>query len=296
MVNTVKGIDLLITGHQHRTINTRINGVQVMQCAMSAQEMMVVTLNPQTLDFTSEIISSSAYPSDPYFLEPFLETEANVQTYLDQTLGEIDQDLIVKDGIDARIHKHPIVSFTNQIQFFAAKGQAQLASAALFNQPLGFHTTITLREIVSNYIYPNTLVIKRISGKNLKMYLEQNADFFEYDGKAIRVNPRFLEPKLQLYNYDMVDGIDYEIDLQQPLGYRIVCLTYEGKTIQDDEMFTIILNNYRANGGGNFDMIAKAETVKDIQSDMVEIIEAFFRENPFVHVEHHDNIRIVQAD
>src|SRR5690606_22310280 len=54
------------------------------------------------------------------------------------------------------------------------------------------------------------------------------------------------------YNFDQIDGVEYQIDITKPLGERIVNLTYQGEPVRPDQEFLIVTNNYRADGGGNF--------------------------------------------
>lgn len=54
------------------------------------------------------------------------------------------------------------------------------------------------------------------------------------------------------YNYDMVQGVDYTIDLNQPVGHRITKLQYQGKDVKDTDTFTMAINDYRMNGGSGY--------------------------------------------
>lgn len=295
MIQEIPGIDVLITGHQHRSINTFINNTLVMQCAMSAAQMMHVTIDTATGSIQGELLDLSQYPIDEAFLAPYQPIEDQVQSFLDKPLGTLASgDLLITDQLEARVNKHPLVSFTNQMQWFAAP-EADLSASALFNLPVGFHEHVTLRDIVSNYIYPNTFVVKEISGKTLKDYLEKNARFFALDNAGnIIINPEYIEPKLQLYNYDMVDGIDYEIIVSHPEGSRISNLSFKQRPVKDEDVFTIVMNNYRGSGGGDFSMIESSRTIREIQESMVDLIEKYFQIHPLVEIHHEANIKVVK--
>ena len=81
---------------------------------------------------------------------------------------------------------------------------------------------------MSTYVYPNTLVVKQISGDKLKAYLEKCAEYFIVDKGVIKVNPEYDSPKAQHFNYDMVDGISYTLKISNPIGQRVTALDYQG--------------------------------------------------------------------
>ncbi|MGY2574948.1 2',3'-cyclic-nucleotide 2'-phosphodiesterase [Vibrio sp. C8] len=118
---------------------------------------------------------------------------------------------------------------------------------------------LTFRNAADLYLYPNTLVTLKVSGKEVKEWLECSAGQF----KQIDVNSS--EPQSLLdwdgfrtYNFDVIDGVNYQIDITKPAKYdgdckvinpdsqRIVNLTYKGKPIDTAQTFLIATNNYRA--------------------------------------------------
>ena len=90
----------------------------------------------------------------------------------------------------------------------------------------------------------------------------------------------------------MLDGIEYEAKISNPLGSRIVSLTRNGKEINDEDEFNIVLNNYRASGGGNFFMMKEAPTVKEISSTMVDILANYIIKNKTIDFDEVHNIKI----
>ena len=123
---------------------------------------------------------------------------------------------------------------------------------------------------------------------------EKCAHYFEVEHGEITVNKEYVYPKIQHFNYDMIDGIDYALKISNPLGSRCTSCTYNGKEIEDDDTFTIAMNNYRAVGGGDFDMVARCETVLDTNRDMVEILAEYIQSRSPVTVDHKENIRITK--
>lgn len=290
----IKGLDLLLTGHQHRSLSEVVHGVPITQCAFKGQEFATASIDLDSREIHTELHQTSDYAIDTDLLKPFDTLQETVQEWLDQPVGSLqDGPLHIDDEFDARVHKHPLVSLINQVQLDRA--QAQLSSVALFNGTKGFNQTITMRDLVSTYLYPNTLVVKKISGKNLREMLEFTAHYFTLDSDGeIIASPEYVSPKPQHYNYDMVDGIDYTIDVSKPRGSRITSLTYQGQAVKDEDSFKLVTNNYRAMGGGNYTMVSESETLEEIQEEMIDTIMEYLVKYSPVVVNHSDNITVTK--
>ncbi len=291
-LSQIPGIDLLITGHQHRSLNTQINGIAVMQCSLNATEYMEAEIDIEAKTCQTNLISMSKYEFDQNIESIIKPFDDQTQFWLDQKLGRIEgYDLIIKDPFDARVHKHPYVSFINFIQKEVT--HADICGTALFNQALGLGTEISYRDLVNNYVYPNSLIVKEMDGKTLRLYLEQCAEYFIVKDNQLAVNPMYDEPKPQHFNYDMLDGIDYTFKISNPIGQRLSSLTFNGKEVNDTDVFSVAMNNYRASGGGNFHMIPPCKTIMEIQRDMTDILAEYIMNKKIVTITHHDNIKVI---
>lgn len=121
---------------------------------------------------------------------------------------------------------------------------------------------LTFRNAADLYLYPNTLVVVKASGKEVKEWLECAA------GQFNRIDPTSSKPQslinwdgFRTYNFDVIDGVSYQIDVTQPARYdgecqsvdpkaeRIKNLTFKGKPVDPNAMFLVATNNYRAYGG-----------------------------------------------
>ena len=292
MCHEIDGIDVLICGHQHRSYTAFCNGVATLQPLENGKELGVVYWDLDSKEMKVELLKADQDP-DESLLHLINEEEQRTQKWLDQPLGRLKEgDLLVHDPTDARIHKHPVISFINQVQFSLAD-QAVLSSQALFNESVGFNSSITMRDLVATYVYSNTLKALRMNGRILKEYLEKSAEYFDAEDGKVIVNRAFYDPKPLHFNYEMVDGLDYTIKASNPIGSRIIEMIYQGKPVKEEDEFVMVLSSYRAGGGGEFDMVKECEVVQDIQKDMVDALAEYILEHPILEVDHRDNIKVI---
>ncbi len=289
----IDGLDVLLTGHQHRSLITTINDVIVTQSGFKASEFVVVDIDLETHDIQATQMRAGDYEPDREVLAHLQALEAETQVWLDQPVGTIkDHDLLVHDEFQARLHKHPLISFLNHVQMDATG--ADLSCVALFNGALGFNQSITMRDLVSTYVYPNTLVVKAMTGAQLKAMMEHAAQYFDVDDQGrIKVTDRFAFPKPQHYNYDMFDGVTYTIKVSNPIGSRILDLKHKQQPVLDTDILSVVMSNYRAMGGGDYHMVLEAKTLFSGQAEMTQILADYFHKHSPVVVKHQENIRVI---
>ncbi|MFC6643198.1 MULTISPECIES: bifunctional 2',3'-cyclic-nucleotide 2'-phosphodiesterase/3'-nucleotidase [Sulfitobacter] len=130
---------------------------------------------------------------------------------------------------------------------------------------------VAIKNVADLYLYPNTARAVRVTGAQVKDWLERSAGMFNQitPGEA---NQPLLNPEFPSYNFDVIDGVSYQIDLSQPSKFgpkgtvadseanRIVNLEFEGQPLDPNAEFIIATNNYRASGGGAFPG-AKGDTI-----------------------------------
>ena len=298
LLHEVDGIDALITGHQHREIATKVNGVLVIQPGFRGAFLGEITLtieekdgNLTVVDSQARIHSTENVPTDNDIIEKIADLSDEVEIWLDQTLGEVTGDMTIKDPNAARLVEHPYVEFINKVQMDASGADISLTS--LFNNDgRGFGSMITMRDVLTNYIYPNTLAVLEISGKDLRMALEQTATYFIIENGEVVFNPKYIEPKPQYYNYDMYEGVEYVIDLTKAMGERVTSLMYQGEAVADTDTLQVVMNQYRGVGGGNYQMFTADKIIKEIPVDMTELISDYLRKHPKISAETNNNFRI----
>ncbi len=122
---------------------------------------------------------------------------------------------------------------------------------------------VAIKNVADLYLYPNTVRAVAISGAAVKEWLERSAGIFLQVEPGATDQP-LINPDFPSYNFDVIDGVTYEIDLRQPSKYdtggevlnpeasRIVNLRFNGAALDPAARFVVATNNYRASGGGSF--------------------------------------------
>lgn len=196
----------------------------------------------------------------------------------------------------ARVQDDPTIQIVNNAQTwfakdFIAKNLPEykdvpvLSAAAPFKSGRGGasdYTSIATGELSIKsandlYLFPNTLKAVELTGAQVKEWLEMSAGQFKQIDPAAVTAQELVDNSFPGYNYDVIDGVTYQVDVTKPAKYksngdllnadasRIVNLEYNGQPIKEDQKFIIVTNNYRASGGGNFPGLkgGKAKVVID---------------------------------
>ena len=279
--------DVLLTGHQHMALpSAHIR--KTWTCQPPDKARSYIRMNATVRDDGSVIAESALLPAggrtEPgmaAFLSKMHETVAH---WLDLPVGSLNTALRPKGHLFMAVHGSLIANFFNQVQL-AASG-ADLSATCLGNEVRGFDRSVSIRDIVATYIYPNTLTTIRVNREILRRALERSAEYFDLDGKGnLRVSDSFLHPKEEHYNFDYISGVKVDIDISRPRGQRVLSIRRNGKELPPDTSLTLCLNNYRAAGSGGYEFYTECEVVNDTPVEVVELIMDFITKHRNITVD-----------
>jgi len=122
---------------------------------------------------------------------------------------------------------------------------------------------LAIKHIADVYLYPNTVRAVRVTGAELRGWLERSACVFRQVLPGVQ-DQQLIDPAFPSYNFDVIEGVTYRIDISQPARFdargrvanpaasRVLDLCYRGRPVTDDMEFVVATNNFRAGGGGHF--------------------------------------------
>jgi 2',3'-cyclic-nucleotide 2'-phosphodiesterase (5'-nucleotidase family) len=256
IANAVPNVDVILAGHSHSTVNTLVNGVVIVEPGSSGALVSDVTLNlsgsgsdwaVSTKSATNA--SMSAVPEDPGYLAVMKPYHDGTRTYINTPIG-VATGAFPGPPI-ARLKDGPTADLINLVQTEAAAAAGypvDASCAALFsNNALLPAGPLTPKNIYQLYNYDDTFFVIEASGQTVKDVLEWTAGYF-YPYTFSPSGPRTGNNRMAVYDYVMLSGIEYTIDITKPLGQRITKLMLNGQPLGMDQKTRVATDNYVSAG------------------------------------------------
>ncbi|MCI8714803.1 MAG: bifunctional metallophosphatase/5'-nucleotidase [Oscillospiraceae bacterium] len=298
-------VDVLQVAHTHSTVNEKVGEVPVAGVRSSGVEIARFDL---TLDKDKNIVDTAVEIVSMEDVEPSEEIRKieTVAAAHEEAVKFINEDVLGSttakfqpeneiDGIaQGWIEDTAVMDLINTVQL--EKSGADVSAAALFKYgsdlPEG---DIKYNNIFDIYKYDNTLYRVKLTGAELKEYMEWSAGYYN-TWKEGDINISF-DPEFRDYKYDMFAGVDYEIDISKPVGERITNLKFRGEDLADDQELTLAVNNYRFSSTVK-GMLAAGDEAKEWESSesIRDMLKAYFEENSPVEPKVDNNWKIVGID
>jgi 2',3'-cyclic-nucleotide 2'-phosphodiesterase/3'-nucleotidase len=294
----VSGIDAIVFGHTHQQLaSLQLGDVLLMQpknWGISLGRMDFVLQPKETSGW--KIVSKSSRlipvtretPADPKILEIGRPYHELAERYLSTAVAEAPVSL---DSRLARVEDTALIDAIQQVQLFYSKADVSFASS--FNSRVSVpQGPVTIRQIAALYVYENQLYVIQGTGKMVRAALENSARYYNTCATDCTHGP-LINPQVIGYNYDMAQGVDYEIDLKQPVGQRIRNLRWHGEPLDDNQPLRIAVNNYRAGGSAGYSMFRDAAIVWRSPDEIRDLVIQYYSEHKTLPAHPDNNWRVV---
>ncbi|KAB2475949.1 bifunctional 2',3'-cyclic-nucleotide 2'-phosphodiesterase/3'-nucleotidase [Bacillus cereus] len=238
----------------------------------------------KTIEYVNTPVGETKAPINSYF--SLVQDDPSVQIVTNAQKWYVEQEL--KKPEYEKIKDIPVLSAGAPFKAGGRNGAAYYTDI-----PAG---TLAIKNVADLYVYPNTLYAVKVNGAQVKEWLEMSAgQFNQIDPKPKeKIEQQLVNTGYPTYNFDIIDGLKYEIDVTQPPKYdkdgkvvnantnRIVNMTYEGKLVADDQEFIVATNNYRGSSQ-TFPGVSKGEVVYQSQDETRQIIVKYMQETPVIN-------------
>jgi 2',3'-cyclic-nucleotide 2'-phosphodiesterase/3'-nucleotidase len=302
----VPDVDAILVGHAHVDIPQRLvtneqTGRDVLLCEPDYWGMRLAVMELDLVRHghrwrvapggsSSQTLNSNVAAEDPEVAAAVRAQHDKVVTYVNSPIGT---SVAAMSAARAPVEDVPIIDFINFVQADAVKqgltgddaSLPALSIAAPFNRQASFPSgQVTVRDVAGLYIYDNTLLGVKVTGQEVKDYLEYSMQYFKQvsgagpftmDQVTNAVTPTAPNGTPD-YNFDTIAGLDarltYDVDIAQPVGSRVTNLQYDGAAIDPAAEFALAVNNYRQGGGGGFPAVKTAPVVYNRQIDIRQLL------------------------
>lgn len=293
----VPGIDVIFMGHTHRDVpSLYINGVLLTQANYWGRHLARADLYLQKAETGWRVYAKSArtiatddrVEPDPEVLKLAEPYHRATQEWLSKVIGESAEEMTARE---ARFRDTAILDLIQKVQLEA--GKADVSMVASFNLEARIDKgPVTVRDIAGLYIYENTLAVLEVTGRQLKEALEHSARYYKpyVTGKSPR---ELVDEKIPAYNFDIAEGVTYELDISKPFGERIQNLRFRGQPLSPSQKLRLATNNYRVNGGGGYTMYQNAPVVYRSSEEIRELIIDWVERNKNIPTKPTNNWRLI---
>jgi 2',3'-cyclic-nucleotide 2'-phosphodiesterase/3'-nucleotidase len=294
----VPGIDAIVFGHSHQQLaSLQIGSVLLMQpknWGISLGEMDFVLEPKESGGWKIVSKSSRLIPvardtaADLKIIEIGRPYHELAERYLSTPVADAPESL---DSRLARVEDSALIDAIQQVQLFYSKADVSFASS--FNSRVSVpRGPVTIRQIAALYVYENQLYVVEGNGKMVRDALENSARYYNTCAGDCSHGP-LINPHVIGYNYDMAEGVDYEIDLTQPAGQRIRNLRWHGKPLDDNQPLRIAVNNYRAGGSAGYSMFHGAKIIWRSPDEIRDLVIQYYSEHKTLPAQPDNNWRVV---
>ena len=261
IAKAVPELDVIIAGHEHATYCDQIDGTWVLEPGKYGSHVAFTKFDMKkeggawkVAAVSAENIPTKNLQASQELLDKFKWVDEKSKANANEVVGKVTANFL-PEGVDfitgqdkvttmprAQIEDSALMDLINTVQKFYAK--AEISTAALFNFDQNLKAgDFKRKDVAFIYKYDNTLMGVNITGENLLKYMEWTVSYYQTtkDGDVTIA----FDPNFRAYNYDMLDGINYDIDLSKPAGSRISNATINGKPVDPKATYKMAVNNYR---------------------------------------------------
>ncbi|MWV47003.1 bifunctional 2',3'-cyclic-nucleotide 2'-phosphodiesterase/3'-nucleotidase [Paenibacillus sp. HJL G12] len=308
-----------------------INGLPAVQAGYGGAQLGIIDLSLQQVDGNWQVVHGRSMVREVYDRLHGLEL-AEPDLEITRLLREVHQNTVMYANAPIGRVEAPLHSYFSLVQEEASLqllNQAQCAYARSWIASYAPHLRhlpvlsvgspfkagrngpndyadipagpVAIKSATELYLFDNTVKGVKMTGVGVKEWLEMAAGIYNQIDPAEAGEQPLLNPLFAVFNFDVIGGITYQVDVTQPARYkpdgslhnpcagRIANLQYQGRPVDPDQEFILVSSNYRVFGGGNFPGLREAELVLDSADENRQVLIDYIAEQGYLEGRVHKN-------
>ena len=268
VARNVPGFDVVFMGHDHqrhcrKVVNAAGDSVLITGPSNAARCVSDVTIkvvkkNGKLVkkEVSGQITELDAYPVDQAFMKTFDPQYRATLDFVSRKIGHMSSTISSKDAF---FGPSAFIDLLHQLQMDLTGAEisfcAPLSPTAEIKEG-----DIYMSDMFNLYRYENMLYTMKLSGKEIKGFLEMSYALWTNQMKSASDHLLLLDDsksgfgrfKNPTFNFDSAAGIIYTVDVTKPEGSRVdIKSMADGTPFQMDKVYKVAVNSYRGNGGGD---------------------------------------------
>lgn len=264
LLDTLKGVDVLVTSHDHRPYVQEKDGTWLINGGARAGNVGHAVIKAAKKDghldkeIRGEYVRMDKNKVNEAMKEHFRPDFERIKAFTLQPVGELGVELRTRDAYTG------MSDYTNLVHTV----QLGVPDVRLsFAAPLTYNGTVNAGQVIYNdmftiYPFENQLYIVKMKGSEVKNYLEYSYDHWIQtpgqhvlriqDAPDARTGAKRWSFEYRSYNFDSAAGLVYTVDVTRPAGSRVQIKSLaDGAPFDPDGWYNVAMTSYRASGGGN---------------------------------------------
>ena len=289
IARNVPGFDVLLIGHDHRrycgtvtnvegrrvwVVNPANNGVMVGDVDIHLSKLGSRVVRKK---ITAKLTRVGNYGVSRPFMDCFADVYDTVEDFVSRRIGTVAETMSTEP---AYFGPSAFIDFIHSMQL-------ELTGADIsFCAPLSYDAEIRagdmhMRDMFTLYRYENMLYTMRLTGREVKAYLEYSYALWTNRMQSPADHIMLLTPidnagkrlgfQNFAFNFDSAAGIRYTVDVTRPQGEKLHILSMaDGRPFEPDAVYRVAINSYRGNGGGELLTIGAGIPKEELASRIVD--------------------------
>lgn len=310
LFRTLRGVDFLVCSHDHRPYVAQNDSICLINsgshCRNIGHGTVRITVKGgkcTARSLSAELIPVRKEAVDAEMEALFRKDYDAVRAFTLKPVGELDTELLTRDAYRGMC---PYMDLLHTVSLSVPEADISFAAPLTFNGRVGAGT-ILYNDLFTIYPFENQLFVVRMTGKEIKDYLEYSYDTWintvddEKDGHLLKIvrepDPRTGQDRWSFvgraYNFDSAGGLVYTVDVTMPAGGRVsVKSLADGSPFSEDAEYNVAMTSYRASGGGSLMEEGAGIDAAEVETRIVarypeirELVYGYILENGGIYAE-----------